>query len=303
MKIQKSAALFSLLPAGALAATLLQPFPVLAAGSPYAGGSGTAEDPWQIETAEEFSAIREHLDGNFVLTADIDLSGMGNFDPIGTFTPGGEDPEQADESTAFTGTLDGQGHTVTGLTCIQGEDRTGTGLFGAVSGDAMLTDFTLGDVTVVGGFGTGALAGYISGDAVVDNVDLTGENNRVLASTMVGGLVGAANNEVIRNCDGEANVGITGTNEIFAQCAGVLLGGVEGADVENCHVSGGTVTAFGELVNDTGINGLGGLAGCVMSTDHLTDSSAANVSIRANEDAMLIGGLTGFSGNAEGGMT
>lgn len=70
MKIQHSAALFTLLPAGALAASLLQPFPVLAADSIYAGGSGTAEDPWQIETAEEFSAIRENLDGNFVLTGD-----------------------------------------------------------------------------------------------------------------------------------------------------------------------------------------------------------------------------------------
>lgn len=139
------------------------------------------------------------------------------------------------------------------------------------------------------------------GDAVIDDVDLSGENSRIAAATMVGGLVGAISGKLIKNCDGAAIVALTGSNDIFAQCAGVLIGGDEGTDVENCHATGGTVTASGEIANDTGVNDLGGLAGCVMSTDHLTDSSDEDVAIRANEGAMLIGGLTGFSGSAESG--
>lgn len=139
------------------------------------------------------------------------------------------------------------------------------------------------------------------GNAVIDDVDLSGENSRIAAATMVGGLVGAISGKLIKNCDGAAIVVLTGSNDIFAQCAGVLIGGDEGTDVENCHATGGTVTASGEIANDTGVNDLGGLAGCVMSTDHLTDSSDEDVAIRANEGAMLIVGLTGFSGSAESG--
>ena len=139
------------------------------------------------------------------------------------------------------------------------------------------------------------------GDTVIDDVDLSGENSRIAAATMVGGLVGAISGKLIKNCDGAAIVALTGCSDIFAQCAGVLIGGDEGMDVENCHATGGTVTASGEIANDTGVNDLGGLAGCVMSTDHLTDSSDEDVAIRANEGAMLIGGLTGFSGSAESG--
>ena len=139
------------------------------------------------------------------------------------------------------------------------------------------------------------------GDAVIDDVDLSGENSRIAAATMVGGLIGAISGKLIKNCDGAAIVALTGSNDIFAQCAGVLIAGDEGTDVENCHATGGTVTASGEIANDTGVNDLGGLAGCVMSTDHLTDSSDEDVAIRANEGAMLIGGLTGFSGSAESG--
>ena len=50
--------------------------------SPYAGGSGTAEDPWQIATAGQLLSLSASVnDGSvngypeqfFVLTADIDL--------------------------------------------------------------------------------------------------------------------------------------------------------------------------------------------------------------------------------------
>lgn len=54
----------------------------LAEESPFAGGTGTAEDPWQIATAEQLLALSAAVnDGSangypgqfFALTADIDL--------------------------------------------------------------------------------------------------------------------------------------------------------------------------------------------------------------------------------------
>lgn len=54
------------------------------AATDFAGGSGTAEDPWQIETAEQLAKLavdvnsgivdKTHAKEYFVLTADLDLS-------------------------------------------------------------------------------------------------------------------------------------------------------------------------------------------------------------------------------------
>lgn len=37
------------------------------------------------------------------------------------------------------------------------------------------------------------------GDAVIDDVDLSGENSRIAAATMVGGLIGAISGKLIKN--------------------------------------------------------------------------------------------------------
>ena len=70
----------------------------------FAGGDGTKDAPWQITTPEQLDAVRKHLGGNFILTADIDLSGYANWEPIGIFRPLSEKPEDAeapDPSVAF----------------------------------------------------------------------------------------------------------------------------------------------------------------------------------------------------------
>jgi hypothetical protein len=52
---------------------------------PFAGGSGTAEDPWQVATAEQLDRIRNDLTAHYILVDDIDLSGIDNWIPIGVF--------------------------------------------------------------------------------------------------------------------------------------------------------------------------------------------------------------------------
>ena len=51
----------------------------------FAGGSGTANDPYQIATAEQLNAIGaepNHWDKHFKLMADLDLQGV-TVNPIG----------------------------------------------------------------------------------------------------------------------------------------------------------------------------------------------------------------------------
>ena len=63
------------------------------------------------------AAINDNLSGNYVLTADIDLSGYENFPMIGTYvmdenSAEGEDPIP---EMAFIGNFDGNGHTISNL--------------------------------------------------------------------------------------------------------------------------------------------------------------------------------------------
>ena len=82
-----------------------------------------AGDAIEISSVEELAAINENLSGNYVLTADIDLAGA-EWTPIGAYAPSGESAEEQEipaAETAFTGTFDGQGHTISNLVIDQPE--------------------------------------------------------------------------------------------------------------------------------------------------------------------------------------
>ena len=94
----------------------------------FAGGSGTKEDPYLIETAEQLNAIRFGLDYHYKLISDIDLSTWGNWMPIGGSPAYGGMPNnkynQAQDYTSyFGGSLDGDGHVISGMTIVINEEN------------------------------------------------------------------------------------------------------------------------------------------------------------------------------------
>ena len=109
----------------------------------FAGGNGTLEDPYLIETAEQLNAVRKGPKNHYKLIADIDLSNWGNWIPIGGtdaygFMGGGWDKAEK-EAFAFSGSLDGNGHVISGMQIIIKEEtpflterasRRAYGLFG-----------------------------------------------------------------------------------------------------------------------------------------------------------------------------
>ena len=87
----------------------------------FAGGSGTVADPYLIQTADQLNSIRFGADKHYKLIADIDLSTWGNWVPIGgTEAYGGTMGDQWNKahagSVVFTGSLDGNGHVISGMT-------------------------------------------------------------------------------------------------------------------------------------------------------------------------------------------
>jgi len=82
-----------------------------------ASGSGTEADPYVITNASELQAMNDDLGASYVLGNDIDASSIANFDPIGEF------------QNEFTGSFDGDGYTISGLTINRPEEER-VGLFG-----------------------------------------------------------------------------------------------------------------------------------------------------------------------------
>ena len=99
-------------------------------------GNGSAEDPYKIKEIEDLYSMKEYLVAGqtvyFKLMNDLDLSSVANWDPINS---DGENP--------FTVDFDGNGKTVSNLTCI---DKAGASFFGAVSGN--IHDLTFDNCTV-----------------------------------------------------------------------------------------------------------------------------------------------------------
>ena len=198
----------------------------------FSGGSGTAADPYQIESGEELAYLSKLAadkkavnDAYYVLTADIDLNNK-PFTPIGV-----------DSSHSFRGTFDGAGHVISNLKIEVTEDKKFAGLFGHAN--VIAKDLTIDSATVTSvSINTGVLAGglYSSGSAtncVVKNAAVTGTGT-------VGGLIG--------NCAAAVNrcavldTTVSGTSKI-----GGLIG-MTSKTVNESYALHVTVTASGDYV-------------------------------------------------------
>ena len=243
----------------------------------------------EIATAEELAAVRENLSGNYVLTADIDLSGI-DWEPIGSFAPAGESEEEQEipsAEMAFTGTFSGNGHKISNLT-VNKPEGFAVGLFGCVSNSA-ISGFTVENASADGMAMTSDVVGYAYNSLISDvhlvNGKVTAHSGEISAEGMYGGIVGAGMGSVIMNCSASADI-VIGDNTANA---GIIGGGLEMTSVIGCSATG-TVTAGDDCY------GLGGISGCGFASEEFTNNTAENVLITAGKNAYWIGGITGYAG-------
>jgi hypothetical protein len=137
-----------------------------AVGSEFAGGSGTEDDPYLVEAAEQLDNVRNYLDAHFKQVADIDLSAYSEgkgWKPIGEFNP-------FEASIKFTGVFDGNGYCISNLTINKYKGTYG-GLFGFTGGDSTLKNISLRNVKINIEVGAGGLVG-LNGHPFSDNMPL-----------------------------------------------------------------------------------------------------------------------------------
>ena len=187
----------------------------------FAGGTGTAEDPYQIANGAQLAYLASSVNSgetyeekNFVLTANIDLNGLPWTPIANSFSDallGGSDYR------VFAGNFDGNGYTISHVSI--GSETTPFesdvfGLFGATEGK--ISNLNLDTVSICGiakiasigavvGF-AGGLVGYSGGS--IENCHVTGltmdmsaPSNVYVAAYWVGGLVGALDGtQLINEC-------------------------------------------------------------------------------------------------------
>ena len=173
-------------------------------------GTGDSGDPYLINNAADLASLSSYLgatydDKYFEITADIDLGAYGTWTELGAGLPG------------FRGYLDGNDHTIDGLTI--NSSTIYAGLFGyTYNADISNINFTNVDITN-SNQNTGTIVGY------ADNTRLTNitvESGTVTASNAyIGGITGRTQNSTLINVNSAANVTYTSTGSPY-------IGGVVG---------------------------------------------------------------------------
>lgn len=199
----------------------------------FADGTGTAEDPFVIQNAEQLKAFRDKVNaGNSFagktvkLMADINLENE-EWTPIGT------------NGRPFKGVFDGNDKTISNYKIIAA-DSNGSGLFGVIAGNVN-SDFT-------------QLSNVVSEDGTFSTTNISEnkytcvvKNLKVSNATVIGGagteyvspVIGAASNAYI------ANINVTGTNMTVYKYGAGIVAKLDKGVVNNC-TTGGTFIGSGE---------------------------------------------------------
>ena len=233
-------------------------------------GSGTESDPYQISTADQLKLFRDIVNGAggqtpnrgawAVLTADIDLNNEA-WTPIGP-----------DRDSAYTGTFDGQGHTVRNLSVTGNFNRAG--LFGCVKDGTIRKLTVAGSVSCTANQGwCGGIAGYAKSETIENCASLCTVSNTGI-DARVGGIVGyvpsSSSMTIICDCYNIGN--ITGGRDNGGSYTGGICGFYLSGQIFNCY-NVGEITG-GNDIDKIAVYGYNKPTNCYYLSDTDTDTAA-----------------------------
>ena len=209
-------------------------------------------------------------DINITLDKNIDLTGKG-WTPIGTSF-----------KNSYTGTFDGGGHTITGLTVTTNDKYAG--LFGYIGNAGTVKNVVMEGVLITSNNGSsqaGGVAGFSRG--TIENCSVSGS---VSGTVYVGGVVGAQWGGSITGCSSSATVkgmvdvggvaGQTNSNATMTACYATGNVTLEIASQNNIDVGGAV-----------GFNGGSRILACY-ATGNVTSTGSSTVNV-------YIGGFCGYN--------
>ena len=278
-----------------------------------AGGAGTTGSPYQIVDVYGLQGINSSsalLSASYQLAGPIDASGTATwnggagFVPLGTngFADGRiinrSDPSQGsgvlNAGNGFTGTLDGQNYTISGLTI----DRPSAGLVGLIglarrNGGTTVENLTLTGASITGESFVGGVVGELDGGTIsqtsfAGNVAGTFSTTSPEYSASIGGLVGYMGNIVATSYTTTA---ITASSASGSVSGATEVGGLVGSQTVGAIANSSSSATVTNPAPAQGDGDFGGLVGELYPKGTISNSFATgNVS-----GSTYVGGLVGYA--------
>lgn len=286
----------------------------------FAGGDGTESNPYQISNAVELALLHEKMvaehkelgseykSAYYVLTADIALNDVTNFDDWEKAAPKYSWMPIGFDTVEFDGVFDGRGYTISGLyinaNCgtADEESTNNYGLFDTVDGTVKNIKIDKSYIAVSGRpCGVGSIAGLLMDEAVIDNCS----SNAVLNcyDNSCGGIVGNAyggvdtgivdkdeqreiNYSTISNCTFAGKITQVKDDAMFY--IGGIIGECDG-NIEAC-VNNGTIDFAGDNVDS-----VGGIAGRMSegTISNCKNTGTLNCEMKDDGNLAIAGGIVG----------
>jgi hypothetical protein len=272
-------------------------------GTGGSGGIGTAADPFLVSTVASLQKVGSGTDGwtldaHYKQTADINLSSVSNWTPIGT----GSLSDGADTTYYFKGSYDGSGHTISNLTINTNvPTEVFLGLFGCIDGVAVVKNVGLATCTIISnqmafaggvvGVNQGTVQNCYTTGSVSVNVSNSNIGGGVLVSNAgVGGGVVGVNQGTVQNCYTTSSVsGYSASSQ-----STILVGGVVAMNmgtVQNCYATGNVSSN-----NEEDSNIAGGVVGQNQGIVQYCYATG-NVSSNSVSGSSIAGGVVGHHSN------
>lgn len=249
----------------------------------------------EVSNGAQLKAIQQAgaLAYNYALMGDINASGVSGYEAIG-----------AGSANGFTGTFDGRGNRIIGLT-VDGKDTANAGIFDTIGTNGVVKDVNIYSGNFTGTAKAGAVAGENNGriEGVVtfgNTVTVTGEGGNA------GGIVGVNNGnngKIVTNEDGtitlepvDDELPVTGiidvesSGSVIAEDDNAFVGGLvgtnkSGATVNNSYSNSAVTSTSGTDA------GLGGVVGVNQGTVSLVDS----LGVTNGTNSTKVGGVIGIN--------
>ena len=231
-----------------------------------------SDGSYTVTSADGLMNVAELVNGgktdiNITLDTDIDLTGK-NWTPIGTSF-----------SNKYTGTFDGGGHTIKGLTVTTYDKYAG--LFGWLNSAGTVKNVVMEGVQITNNHSSGFAGGVVGNSwGTIENCSVSGSVN---GEVYVGGVVGKQTSGSMTGCSSSATV--KGT---------VNVGGVAGeswGSMTACYATGNVTL---EIYPGKDISG-GGVVGFKGGNSVLACYATGNVNSKGSSTGNVhIGGLFGY---------
>ncbi|MDQ7761033.1 GLUG motif-containing protein, partial [Xanthomonas sontii] len=235
-----------------------------------------------IGNAHQLQLMAYNMAANYSLSADIDASQTAGSNASGMWSSAGFSPV-GDSNNAFTGSLDGTNHTISGLTIARG-GTSYVGLFGNTGAASRILNLALTGTTVTGTAYVGGVAGFNAG--TLSGIRVTGTMSGT--GNFIGGITGYNNAGTITGAQTSGNVVGSG-----GPYSGNYVGGLIGSNAS------GTINASSSSSTVSGGSSVGGLVGNDYQGNYSNVQASGSATSTSTASGDHVGGLIGNANQSQ----